>query len=60
MQKPVDYINDIKGAIEDADVNDVGKPKAESLLVYLSARGLLVVEVPHGVSQTFTGLPHHA
>ncbi len=56
-----DYINDIKGAIDDASQQDgKGTPQVESLLVHLAARGLIVVAIPSGVHLTFYGLPRHA
>jgi hypothetical protein len=54
---PLDYLNEVKGAIEEASRQDGhGTPDAESVLANLAARGLIVVEVPVGVHQTFIGI----
>ena len=50
------YIQDIKGAIEDASAEGDGVgPQPESLLAHLAARGLIVVHVPPGADCTFLG-----
>lgn len=52
-----DYLQQVKEAISQSRAGDgAGVPDAETLLANLSARGLVVVEVPPGVKHDFTGI----